>query len=212
MSNKNNYFTYLNTLNQDNKKSLYKLISNNKSDKENKYFNINDIIKYRKISNNNAFFEQENIAKENINFFSKAENKVKENEIEKIIEEYECNLGIKKYDMNPQADEIFDVEGKWSGIVKEVKNDTFVAIIQDLNDPSNPQEQIEVEFDEIPECDIPKVKEGSQFYWYIGYIYRNSRKRRASEFIFRQIPQLKQKDIEKADKDADEISKFFSKK
>lgn len=107
----------------------------------------------------------------------------------------------------------FEVLQKWEGFVSSVdkKNRTFSAQISDVTNENNPDEEVQVSFDEISESDIPLIEEGAIFYWVIGYQKeKNGQNLRSSAIRFRRLPAWSKRELKKAKESANELSKYFN--
>lgn len=82
---------------------------------------------------------------------------------------------------------------KWEGIVTEIMDDEFSAILTDLLN-GGPQEEVTFSLEEVSEQDIPLLKPGAIFYWNIGYETINGQRRKASVIRFKRLPKWSRKD------------------
>lgn len=83
----------------------------------------------------------------------------------------------------------FEMIQQFEGIVTEVTEDSLMADIADLTDPSNPVEFVEIPFREITPEDLRLVVPGAVFYWSMGYeTSSNGQVRRVSEIRVRRNP------------------------
>jgi hypothetical protein len=57
----------------------------------------------------------------------------------------------------------------WNGIVQEVKNDRFIALVRDRTNAAERSEVVELDLGEVSTSDRPLVREGATFYWSIAY-------------------------------------------
>ncbi len=77
---------------------------------------------------------------------------------------------------------------RWKGVVKEIREETFIAQITDLQ-RNVPEEQVEFLIEEIKEDDKELFSIGAEFYWCIGYLISSSGQQiRASLLRFRRLP------------------------
>jgi hypothetical protein len=84
--------------------------------------------------------------------------------------------------------EMFVVLGKWQGTVTEVHGDEFSAVIEDMLDGHAP-EQGTFSVDELSRDDRDLLREGSSFYWYVGYREPlGGRRTSTSEIRMRRVP------------------------
>jgi hypothetical protein len=99
----------------------------------------------------------------------------------------------------------FEVLQQWEGIVTDLEGDVFVAILRDLTDRTSDDEIAEIFLAEVPDADHPILKEGSAFYWIIGFEYkRGGQKSRVSEIRVRRTPEWTIQKIERVKKRAAE--------
>lgn len=90
----------------------------------------------------------------------------------------------------------FDIVLQWEGVVREIEGDSVRAELLDLTDPSAAMEIMEIPLAEIPVGDQPLLKEGSVFYWSIGYeTSPGGQIRRVSEIRVRRTPRWSQHTI-----------------
>ncbi len=94
---------------------------------------------------------------------------------------------------------------QWEGVILEVHEDSFISQLRDKSGNA-PDEEAEIDFDEISERDMYLIKPGAFFYWNIGYHESKSGQRtRSSLIIFRRVPAWSEKEIERARKRSDNI-------
>lgn len=82
----------------------------------------------------------------------------------------------------------FETRQKWEGCVLDLNPESFVAHLVDKT-KDNPDEEVEIPFDEVSDDDRDLVQPGAIFYWNIGYeiAVKGSRKRMA-DLRFRRLP------------------------
>lgn len=95
---------------------------------------------------------------------------------------------------------------KWEGVIAEIYEDGFRAILTDLIH-GGPQEEATISMDEVSDQDIPLLKPGAIFYWNIGYETINGQRRKASIIRFKRLPKWSQKDWDQALDKANEFHK-----
>lgn len=96
---------------------------------------------------------------------------------------------------------------KWEGTVLKRIKESFLARLIDLTN-DGPDEEVELPIAEVSEEDLNLIEQGAIFYWNIGYLDKKSGQRtRASVIRFRRLPMWTQKEIEAAQKEADQIQK-----
>jgi hypothetical protein len=92
-------------------------------------------------------------------------------------------------------DEQFQVLQKWEGVVLSLEDNIFWARLKDRTN-DNPDEEVEIELDEVLPDDRELVEPGAAFYWSIGHLHKAHGQRiRASEIRFRRIPGWTEEDI-----------------
>ncbi len=109
-----------------------------------------------------------------------------------------------------QNKDVFTELQSWEGYILEIRENSFVARISDLTSKKNPDEEVEIERDDIPESDLHLLAEGAIFYWYIGYLDQKSGTRlRASIIRLRRVPVWNRKEWRQAQIEADKLIKMF---
>jgi len=98
---------------------------------------------------------------------------------------------------------------KWEGAVLEIKKDSFIALLIDLTKES-PDETAEIPLEEVSEDDRNLLKEGSVFYWNIGYLNKICGQReRISLIRFRRLPLWSKEEIDAAKCEAERIKNLL---
>jgi hypothetical protein len=106
----------------------------------------------------------------------------------------------------PAAD-VFIALQEWEGVVSDIEDNTFIARLTDITSRENPEEEADFPIDDLRRDDIKLLQPGAVFRWVIGYeTKKDGTKRRASEIIFRRLPQWTKKDIQEADKEACDLA------
>jgi len=117
---------------------------------------------------------------------------------------------IPEFTLSSPPQDSFVLLQKWKGVVESVKQDTFLATLEDLTSEGS-DEEAEIPIEEIPSSDRRLLAPGSMFYWCIGYLDTLTGQRiRASEIRLRRLPTWSAKEIERAHKEAEEISELLS--
>ena len=115
---------------------------------------------------------------------------------------------------NRHSDESqFTVLQKWEGYVTSVdkENKEFSATICDVINEENPDQEVEIQFSEISDFDIPLIKLGAFLYFYIGYeVKAHGQKQRSSLIRFRRLSPWSKQELNRAEKEAYELSQYFS--
>ena len=103
-----------------------------------------------------------------------------------------------------------DIKQKWSGVVIAVDDEELTVRLEDLTNFDNPNEIVVLSRDEIDNNDQNLIQPGALFYWYIGYRQGiKYSKERISIIRFRRLPQWTKREIEEADKLAEDYAEFF---
>lgn len=116
----------------------------------------------------------------------------------------------------PKAREIaftrsFQMLQQWTGQVKQVTTDSFVAIISDTTNPNKPDEEVELELEEVAPDDMRLVRPGSLFYWAVGYEDGiGVPRQRVSRIRFRRLPGITSRDIARARDTAKRLDALFA--
>ena len=96
------------------------------------------------------------------------------------------------------ADQHFVPLCRWRGRVTEVGEETFRAIIREMDQP-RPEEEAEIYLSEVGAADRPLLRAGAIFYWSIGY--RDTlagQRRRESVIKFQRRPGWTEEDLQQA--------------
>lgn len=105
----------------------------------------------------------------------------------------------------------FQLLQSWSGNITSINNDSFVSVIHDRTNPSNPDEEVTLDISEITSDDLPLLTEGAVFYWSIGYAdYPGRPRSRVSQIRFRRLPSWSQKEIDYSKEKAKYFAKQFA--
>ncbi len=89
----------------------------------------------------------------------------------------------------PAAAKRFHILQQWEGIVRNVRSNTFQAVLADLVDTTTPQEIATFPIEDVAEADRELLAPGSIFYWIIGYdTTHGGTKQRASLLRFQRLP------------------------
>lgn len=98
----------------------------------------------------------------------------------------------------------------WEGNVKQLKDDSFVAVIVDKTTKSNPSEEVEIDFDDVSPDDRSLLRAGACFYWSVGYEEAPGVPRqRVSRIRFRRLPGWSQRELIQAEKAAQSLADLF---
>lgn len=97
----------------------------------------------------------------------------------------------------------FVVLQEWEGLVCDISEGAFVARLIDVTRKGSPDEEADFLIEDLREDDRVLLRQGAIFRWVIGYdTKRDGTKRRASQLVFRRLPQWTRKEIDEADNQA----------
>lgn len=100
---------------------------------------------------------------------------------------------------------------KWQCFVEDIRREegVFIGRIQDGPARSNSDDHVmEFPFDDVAEDDLPLVREGAVFLWYVGRaISVSGQTTRGSRVIFRRLPVWTDEDKEESRREAKRIAK-----
>jgi len=98
----------------------------------------------------------------------------------------------------------------WEGNVKQLKDDSFVAVIVDKTTKSNPPEEVEIDLDDVASDDLDLLRAGACFYWSVGYEEAPGVPRqRVSRIRFRRLPGWSRRELVQAEKAAQSLADLF---
>jgi len=104
----------------------------------------------------------------------------------------------------------FDLLQQWVCTVIAIGDGEFVAIAKDVVDPARPDEEIVFDRDDINDADNQLLEIGAVFYWSVGYrISEWGQKTKGSELRFRRLPAWNKRELDAADKRAEELGLLF---
>lgn len=107
-----------------------------------------------------------------------------------LVDKY---FSVRSYDLKRATYNSFRSLNKWEGIVETIHDDSFTAILRDLNN-GGALETVELSFEDVSEQDKPLLKPGAIFYWNIGYETVQGQVRKASIIRFKRLPNWNKKD------------------
>lgn len=107
--------------------------------------------------------------------------------------------------------EKFQVLAEWIGIVTEVYDSFFKAVVKDSQDGSLSEEIVEFDNNDLSERDQKLLQVEAVFYWTVGYQTIHKTKVKASKVEFRHTSPLSESIMEIVDKEALQLSDFFAK-
>jgi hypothetical protein len=100
----------------------------------------------------------------------------------------------------------------FSGTVLDIREQEFDARIEDKTNPENPDEIVTLSIEDIEPHELPMLKPGAMFSWYIGYHEgQKVPRRRISAIKFVRLPKWTNKEINIAKERAKEYDNFFNK-
>jgi hypothetical protein len=109
---------------------------------------------------------------------------------------------------NPR--ERFIVLQRWEGTVSSQDDGTFTAVLRDLTDPTQPDEEVNLPFTEVADDDRMLACPGAVFYWAIGYRVKLAGSReRVSSLRFRRLPEFTRRDLKRIHDEAARLSTLF---
>ena len=101
---------------------------------------------------------------------------------------------------------VFHALQEWEGYVTAIHKDAVQARLVDITaHDSKAQETARIPLMEISDEDLQQMRVGSVFRWVIGYERSHSGKKRVSQIVFRNLPQLTEKEIQDGHAWADEV-------
>jgi hypothetical protein len=104
------------------------------------------------------------------------------------------------------AQDSFLLMQKWEGVVTQIGDDSFLATLRDIS-AGGEDEEAEIFTEEISPADMSLLGKGAVFYWCIGYRDTLTGQRiRASEIRFRRLPAWSKRELDAAQKEAEELS------
>lgn len=104
----------------------------------------------------------------------------------------------------------FQLLQQWEGLVSSVSDRDFTAVLRDLSNPSQPDEEATFSLEETSEQDKGLVVPGAIFYWVIGYrTSASGQKTRSSDLRFRRLPVWTRSEINRLAKKAAEFEEVL---
>ncbi len=96
---------------------------------------------------------------------------------------------------------------KWIGYVQEINCNSFIAVLNDLTNPTTKEIAEFNTIKDISKEDIPLVKIGSIFYWSIAYYTQNGQRKKESFIRFKRSIPFSESDIDEIVDKADKLNK-----
>jgi hypothetical protein len=88
---------------------------------------------------------------------------------------------------------------RWEGTVESIDHTDFTAVLRDLSNLTNPREQVRFSKEDVSEDDVPLLKPGAVFYWFIGRaISEYGQVETVSRIRFRRLPLWTARRLERA--------------
>lgn len=116
----------------------------------------------------------------------------------------------RKFSVIPKPTPVEDIKQSFKGTVLSVAENDFQVRIKDLTNTENPDEIVLISKDEISTHDILMLREGTMFFWHIGYRQCIGQpKERFSVIRFRRLSRWTSKEIKIAAEKAREYVDFF---
>lgn len=105
---------------------------------------------------------------------------------------------------------VFRLLQLWEGTVTKLTGEDFSALLTDKTCPTNPQEIVVIDREEVPNDDLRLIKPGAIFYWSIGYEDEPGRpRRRISQIRFRRLPGWSRRELERAARRSADLAEVF---
>jgi hypothetical protein len=99
---------------------------------------------------------------------------------------------------------------QWEGTVVECQGGSFVARVNDRTNPSNSDELVTFEIEEVSPEDRQLVQPGATFYWTIGVEQSPARSIRNVEIVnFRRLPHWSASSVREAEQEARSIAQVL---
>ena len=110
-------------------------------------------------------------------------------------------------DHNEDQKEDFEILGHWEGMVTIVEQRSFFAAMRSRDSEQElPDEQFEIDLDNVDEGDRELVREGAVFYLTVGIRRaRGEGPAKTTRVVFRRMPRWSSRDIERAESEAEKL-------
>lgn len=96
---------------------------------------------------------------------------------------------------------------EWEGYVVDIQKDFFTARLLDRTfDAEVETELADFPLSDVSDGDLDLLKPGAIFRWAIGYIRNRGTKIRASQIVFRRLPQWREQDLADAQEQANALA------
>ena len=103
------------------------------------------------------------------------------------------------------AQRFFIPDVSWEGVVIEVLEDSFIARLVDIDDPSQSEEAEILNTAVSDQSDIELIVPGAIFFWSIGRRIKGRRSEQVSLIQFRRLPVWSKREIQQSKQEATEI-------
>jgi hypothetical protein len=119
-------------------------------------------------------------------------------------------VGPKELKMAKETGRTLQIKQLWEGTVTELRDRTFLAVLNDKSRPNSPAEQVEFESVELREDDWPLVAPGAVFYWMIGTERTPSGQvRNISNIEFSRLPIWTRSSLKSASEKGSRVEQWF---
>ncbi len=106
---------------------------------------------------------------------------------------------------------IEDIKQQFNGTVIHFKRNELTVLLEDITDPSKPNEEMVISLEEIEVEDRPLIQIGARFYLNIGYRYGPKYPReRFTKISFRRLPKWTEDELQEAEKLAKKYANFWA--
>lgn len=115
-----------------------------------------------------------------------------------------------KFPTLPAPQSNFQTLRVWEGVIVDLGNAKFKAVLTDVGDLQFSREAGEFYLTEVSEGDRPLVELGAVFYWYVGVEISKARTlREVSALRFRRLPGWSTQQVKSVEKEADRLERLF---
>jgi hypothetical protein len=119
-------------------------------------------------------------------------------------------VGPEQPQMSKEAGRTLLIKQLWEGTVTELRDETFLAVLNDKSRPDTPAEQVEFESVELRQDDWPLVAPGAVFYWMIGTERTPSGQvRNVSNIEFSRLPVWTRSSLNAASEKGSRVEQWF---
>jgi hypothetical protein len=119
-------------------------------------------------------------------------------------------VGPEQPQMSREAGRTLLIKQLWEGTVTELRDQTFLAVLNDKSRSDTPAEQVEFESVELRQDDWPLVAPGAVFYWMIGTERTPSGQvRNVSNIEFSRLPVWTRSSLNAASEKGSRVERWF---